>query len=303
MPEKRHLPSLPLLRVPFRYLLMLPVLLLAVTLCSDLSAETYAVSAPELMKQLENDFRAGPRLVKIEFHTTFTAKGDRHLSRTMWGVINGDTADTRMLYVVTQPERMRGTTLLFADKADTAAPDSTWLYLSAIKKVRQLDIRSARAWVPGTALTYEDSRGFIPIDKYSFQYYDSSEIAPDEVLVLAKPLTDSISLGVGFTAMYIRIDTSERVIRQIDYANTEGERFKKYLLEETTQIDGVNFPARIMVSNNLNNTVSIAGYTYVNLPAPPVEPVFDWRHEESLYITRLNRLLVESGLNAIPERK
>ena len=43
-----------------------------------------------------------------------------------------------------------------------------WLYLRSFEIFKQLELETQRVMVPGTALTYEDSRGFIPLDKYRF---------------------------------------------------------------------------------------------------------------------------------------
>ncbi len=255
-------------------------------------------SARTLVHRLENDFRRGERVVKIHFSTSY-AKGNRKpIERTMWGVINGDTNDTRILYVVTEPLRMLGTALLFADKADTTAPDSTWLYLSAVKRVNLLDIRSARAMVPGTALTYEDSRGFVPIDKYRFRFAeDSAEAAVNEAVVFAEPLSEEIRAGVGFDAMVLRVDMEKHYLNQIEYLDDRREVFKTYRVEESVKFGDVWFPARVTVRNDLNGAFSTAWYTYWPLAETPPGTVFDPDIKAGLFVDRLNKLMQQVGID------
>jgi len=256
-------------------------------------------SAWTLVHRLESDFRWGARVVKIQFSTTYARKIKKPIQRTMWGVINGDTSDTRIMYVVTEPPRMLGTTLLFADKADTTAPDSTWLYLSAVKRVSLLDIRSARAMVPGTALTYEDSRGFVPVDKYRFRFSeDSTEVGINEAVVIAEPLSEEIRAGVGFDAMVLRIDLEKQFLKQIDYLDDRREVFKTYRLEESIKLGEVWFPARVTVRNDLNSAVSTAWYTYWPLAEAPPGDVFDPDIKAGLFLDRLNEVMHQVGIDS-----
>jgi len=255
-----------------------------------------ANSALEIMKRLETDFRRPPRLVKIEFVTTYDRRPEQPLGRTMYGLVDGDTIDTHLLYVVTSPQRMSGTTLLFADKADPARDDSTWLYLSAIKRLRALDIRSARAMVPGTALTYEDSRGFIPIDKYRFSLDHDSLAGEGELTILADPLTDEIRSGVGFDRMRISVDTARMIIDHIDYVDANNKVIKIYSLVRAVEVDKVWFPSEVTVRNNLNSTLSEMNYSYWALESPPEKQLFEPSLRRGKFLRRLNPVLRSFGL-------
>jgi len=82
--------------------------------------------------------------------------------------LSGDPEQTRLLYVFSGPGRLAGTTLLMHDRTAADEQDEMWLYLRSFEIFKKLEAKSARVTVPGTALTYEDSRGFIPLDKYRF---------------------------------------------------------------------------------------------------------------------------------------
>ncbi|MDH3889554.1 MAG: MMPL family transporter [candidate division Zixibacteria bacterium] len=260
------------------------------------------LSAGEVMIELESDFRQQARLVKIEFVTTYDKRPDQPLGRTMFGLLDGDTVDTHLMYIVTEPPRMSGTTLLFADKADPEALDSTWIYLSFVKRVRLLDIRSARAMVPGTALSYEDARGFIPIDKYRFSFENDSVSATGEMIVVAEPLTDKIRSGVGFDRMILWIDRTRRIINRIHYLDAAGEIIKIYRIVDTVKVGSVWFPAAVTVRNNLNGTLSEARYRYWALDEPPSPDLFQASIAKGKFLNRLMPMMRRFGISLPPSR-
>jgi hypothetical protein len=254
--------------------------------------------AREIVRQLETDYRRVPRIVEIDFNTVYERLKDKPFRRSMWGVLNGDTADTRMIWIVTNPPRMAGTTLLFVDKADMNATDSTWLYLSLAKYVRLLRIRSAKAMIPGTALTYEDSRGFVSIDKYNFKFInDSTKQSDDNIFIRAEPINKKIRAGVGVYAMILQIDQEKRILERIDYLNKDGDVFKTYLLKESIKIGDVWLPTRMSVQNQLHLNVSTAIYTYWPLQERPSLDFFKPEIESGFFLDRLKEFLEKAGVD------
>lgn len=264
--------------------------------------EVAELSARDVMSELESDFRRQARLVKIEFVTTYDKRPDQPLKRTMFGLLDGDTVDTHLMYIVTEPPRMSGTTLLFADKADPEKPDSTWIYLSFVKRVRLLDIRSARAMVPGTAVTYEDSRGFIPTDKYRFRFEDDSVSASGETIVVAEPLTDKIRSGVGFDRMILWVDRARHIINRIHYLDATDEIIKIYRIVNAVKVGPIWFPAEVTIRNNLNSTLSEASYTYWALDEPPTKDLFEASIVRGKFLNRLMPLMRRFGISMPPPR-
>ncbi len=259
-------------------------------------------SARTYVHKIEKNFRQNARLTKIEFETSYTKRVRSSLSRTMWGVINGEPENTKMLYVVTAPQRMEGTALLFADNANIDMPDSTWLYLSAIKRVRLLDIRSARAMVPGTALTYEDSRGFIPVDKYTFKFVrEDMKIDSNFVMIKAVPRTDSIAAGVGYSSMLIQIDTIRNIITRIDFNDPEGNGFKFYLLNDAIKINDFWYPSGASVHNTQSGIFSEAKYEYWLIETMLDKDFFSPDVHNNQFYDRLKNIALENELILSPQ--
>ncbi len=59
-------------------------------------------------------------------------------TRVLWGVFNGNPGRTRILYVFTAPERIRGASLLIHDERDPASSDAIWLYLPSFESMLRL---------------------------------------------------------------------------------------------------------------------------------------------------------------------
>jgi len=150
--------------------------------CPTGSPPPVSEEAEGLMGALERSFRRGARVVRQDIRTTYTRRrGGLHAEayqpnqRTLWGVFDGDPTETRLLYVFSGPGRLAGTTLLMHDRVAAAEPDKMWLYLRSFSIFREVEASSRKVLVPGTALTYEDARGFLPLDQYRFSALPAGE--------------------------------------------------------------------------------------------------------------------------------
>ena len=140
-----------------------------------------SVGASAWMDRVEKGIRSHTRALRTEIETTYetghplanvdTSAASR---KTVWAAFDGDSAPSRILYVFSAPGRLAGTSLLIHDYADAAIPDRKWLYLRSFAQFTELLAGSERVVVPGTPLTYDDARGFLPGDRYEFR--SSSEI-------------------------------------------------------------------------------------------------------------------------------
>jgi hypothetical protein len=141
--------------------------------------------------------------------------------KTLWGVFNGDAALTRLLYVFSGPGRLAGTSLLMHDHADRAEPDSMWLYLRSFDLFRTLESEKQKVMVPGTTLSYEDSRGFVSRDKFSFSLLPAASLPSpaNELTLLGCPRDPTIRENVGYDWIVVRVDRDKRLVREVEYAD------------------------------------------------------------------------------------
>ena len=231
---------------------------------------------------------------------------------------------TSTLYVFTGPGRMAGTSLLMRDRIDTLEGDDMWMYLRAFSVFSHLESADRhRTVVPGTVLTYEDSRGFIPLDKYRFSVAAPLAPASDvsqadlrlaaeenldpvaaaesggELRVLACPRTDSLARDLGYGHLIVTVDTRKRLVRDVDYRDTSGRPLKRYRVLADQQEAKRWFPSRVRLEHLTNGTITLIEYRYWPPAEPPPRTLYAANIEREVFLPRLERYLAALGLDAI----
>jgi predicted RND superfamily exporter protein len=264
--------------------------------------------ATRLMERIERGSRAVPRILRMHITTEYTAGGRlaRALDtspepRTIWGVANGDPDDTWMLFVFSGPGRMAGTTLLIRDVAGSGKDDAMWLYLRAFEHFERLQAGAERVVVPGTALTYEDARGFIASEKYRFHRPDRlhrPEPRPEDSgsAILGCPRTPAIAEALGYGALLVDVDPQAGWVRRVDYRGPGGAPIKEYAVQEPVRHGEHVFPARARLEDLLDGFRNEIAIEYWEPRAPPPPELFRPDLESGTFRERLRRFLKENGL-------
>jgi hypothetical protein len=260
--------------------------------CGELSLDGPASQADLLMESLERDFRRRTRVVRMDIQTTYSRPSrsfrppvNQSNRRTLWGVFDSDADATRMLYVFSGPGRLAGTTLLMHDRIAADEPDAMWVYLRSFGIFKQFDSSKQRVRVPGTALTYEDSRGFIPLDKYRFFWND--EPSPDASVILACPRSPRIQEDVGYRSLQLWVDPAKRLVREVRYEGLGGGLLKTYRLIREIEIDAAFFPAEVELTHVAEGFRSDIRYEHWLLKSPPPAGFFAPNTDQSPFLDRL----------------
>jgi hypothetical protein len=265
-------------------------------------AATPAAAAEASMAALEGDFRRGARVARMDIHTSYerqrTASGlELHANqKTLWGVFDGDAEQTRLLYVFSGPGRLAGTTLLMHDRVAVDQPDEMWLYLRSFEIFEKLAPTKQRVLVPGTALTYEDARGFIPLDKYRFSFADAASSGALEIL--GCPRSDAIREHLGYRSLRLRVDPDKRIVRGVRYTGVGGRPLKTYTLLREVQVGDRFFPAAVRLEHLADGFVSEIGYEYWLPEAPPPAAFFEPSVEQHRFVDRLKHYVTQIGQGA-----
>jgi hypothetical protein len=214
--------------------------------------------------------------------------------KTVWGVVGGDPRESWQLFVFSGPGRMAGTSLLLRDLADAQKPDAMWFYLRAFENFEKLGSSAERVVVPGTALTYEDVRGFIASDKYRFQSTAGDSTAPARIL--GCPRTREIADALGYGTILLEVDSELLFVRRVDYRGLGGRPLKQYdVLEEMTLGDRV-FPSRVRLEHRVNGFSNDIRTEYWRLKTGPEPDLFRPDLTGGAFLGRLQRFLRERGL-------
>jgi predicted RND superfamily exporter protein len=274
--------------------------------------------AVALMSALETGFRRGARVVRMDIQTTYGQRpGSYHRTtvlppsqKTLWGVFNGDAENTRLLYVFSGPGRLAGTTLLMHDRAGSLDRDAMWLYLRSFDIFKRLEPKSQQVMVPGTALTYEDSRGFIPQDKYYFSSIagglsitqaetvaqsPAAAGSPTSVQILACPRNASIRENLGYASLLLTVDRERELVLGVQYTDLGGKPLKTYRLLQEVEVDGRFYPGEVLLENKSEGYITRIGYEYWKPEVPPMAALFEPDLAKGRFIDRLKTYVAQMG--------
>jgi hypothetical protein len=102
--------------------------------------------------------------------------------------------------------------------------------------------------VPGTGVSYEESRGWISTDKYRFV---TRSVGANETLIEAYPLNDSLAGLLGISRLAIRVDPRRQVVLGVVTYDPSGTLARTYEVTAFTTVDGHWYPARVETDHPL----------------------------------------------------
>ena len=153
---------------------------------------------------------------------------------------------------------------MLEDFADPSRQDSTWFYLRAFANFSKLEGAVERSMIPGTALTYEDARGYVDISKYRFRLLDRAGGGTTGTLrrVLACPTGASMAERLGYSALVVEVDLNRQIVTGIEYHGPGGGLLKSYRLAQSAQLDGHSFPAQVLLVHHVDSYRNHIQYEY-----------------------------------------
>lgn len=263
------------------------------------------VSDPEaraLMARLEHDFRHRPRIARMQIGTIYGEghplarhfKGEPY-EKTLWGIFNGDADETWLLYTFSAPGRLAGTSLLMRDFADPTIADSMWLYLRAFDRFSKLESAAQRVMVPGTALTYEDSRGFIPLDKYEFSF-DAGEHDEKTARLIACPKNADVRENLAYSSLGLTLDRAKGLVRHVVYRDLGGKPLKTYELMAEQWLEPGWVPSRVRITHLTDGYTTEIAYEHWALDTSPPQALYEPETDDEKFLVRLERVLKKAGL-------
>jgi len=261
-----------------------------------------AAEARALMAGLDARFRGEPRIVRMDIRTRYPETHRMHalladapLTKILWGVFDGDAQRTRVLYVFSGPGRLAGTTLLIHDAATSVEDDAMWLYLRSLGTFTALERGARTVLVPGTVLTYEDARGFIPVDSYHFSWAPARhDGGPPRVG--ACPRDRKIRADLGYAWLVIDVDREHDVVTHVEYADLGGKPLKTWEQIESVEVAGQMHPAHVRMRHAVEGHVTDVRYEHWPVASPPAPEIFRPELAESSFLERLRGVVEAAGL-------
>lgn len=260
-------------------------------------------AASALMRAVEESVRSHRHLVRTHVETHYEKRPTSRLTplkvseRTLWSAADGRVKDTHMLFVFTAPGRMAGTSLLLRDRAGGSDADETWFYLRAFDHFERLEGKVESSIVPGTALSYEDARGFIAGDRYDFSWLEGEGEREGTRAVLGCPRTPEMADRLGYGAIQIVVDPARLLVERIDYQDLGGGRLKRYEVKESVSFAGVARPTRVRLVQWVAGFENRIHYEYWPMREAP-ESLFRPVLDQQSFLERMVTVVRDHGVGA-----
>ncbi len=265
----------------------------------EAARDTGAASGPaaeQFMRSLEREFLRTPRALRMDVHTTYSS--GQVLERSSWGVLARDPDAGHLIYTFMSPETMKGATLLMRFDAPREA-DSTWLFLPSFRSMWRVSAAGLRLLVPGTTLSYLDSRGYIPTSLYRFESDSAARDSSDDTLwIVATPVADSLRKHLGYGRLRIGIDRARRLVARIEFADPDLRPVKRYAVLEATRFGDLWLPKRVKLDQVQLNMSSVIDYRYWRLRKRPPATLFDPAGRLGPFLPRLEAVLRREKIEA-----
>ncbi len=278
--------------------------------CPEDKAENEDPKARLLMSEIEGELRSATQVTRMQIDTWYPehsvlsrAAGGAPSTRILWSVTETDERETRSIYVFSSPGRLAGTTLLMRDRLASLEGDAMWLYLRAFESFSRIESSlRRRTRVPGTPLTYEDSKGFVATDKYRFGLAPPDPEAKG-VAIVACPASAELARDLGYSALLLSVDPDRRLVLAIDYLDLSGSLLKRYRLEQAGGADGHFRPQEVHLEHLAEATRTTIRYEHWLPERKPAPALFQTDIEVEPFRPRIVRYLDSLGLGEVIRRE
>jgi hypothetical protein len=256
-------------------------------------------AADSTMLLLQEDYARVPRVVRLEVSTEYADRGMSH--RVFWGVVKGAGRFVNILYVAVDPPTMAGTSLLLKLDCTRSVPDSIWLYLQSFHKLQRLDEGSQWLLMPGTALSYADAEGFLPVGKYDFRILrrQDADGMVRELTLSARPRSDAIRNSLRYDSLLFEMDVARRLITRIDMTDLNRRALKSYRVTDAVCLGGVWLPTKVRVEHHQERMLSNMEYRYWPLHQVPNDSLYLPSLEAASFLDRLRTVLRQEGIDSV----
>ncbi|WP_119393758.1 outer membrane lipoprotein-sorting protein [Salinibius halmophilus] len=211
------------------------------------------------------------------------------------GMDLGDS--TRSLMIVRQPASEQGIGMLSYNYDDTSKTDETWLYLSALDKVKRIATGSGSddepASIFGSEFTTEDQETG-NIDEYNYRIVEETNFQGRAAWVIESIAKPEFAASSNYDKELLWID-KERFIVMKGSAFRDDNEVKRFQMASIEQVDGVWMARSITVLNLVANRLS-------NMKLDAIAPGID---ADAQFLTQralTDRAFREAGLDALRQQ-
>jgi hypothetical protein len=177
----------------------------------------------------------------------------------------------RQLTVLLEPADVKGIALLIWEHKDQAA-DAQWLYLPALRRVRQILPLGTFESFLGTDFTTSDL-GFVDLRHRTFSFLGKDKIGDTPVDKIQEALNDPRY----YSRIVTWIATDSMLPLRRDYYDVANRLWKTETFEDVKTIDGVPTPLRIVMEDKQEGSSTELEVSHVRYDAQIPDDLFDPR--------------------------
>ena len=222
---------------------------IAVLVCSSpcLGAE---MTAYEIVKKSEDLLDQAKDSQTDMLMTLINKKGNKRERNLAAYIKKGENDSSKSLLFFRTPADVKGTSFLVWSEPDK--DDQQWLYLPALKRVRQISASGKGESFMGTELTFFDM-GSHDIDDYTFTLLKEEEYEGESCYMI-----EALPKEVQFyNKIIIWIRTGNFIPAKADFYDTKGAYLKEGIFANVQNIQGINTPTHIEMHNKQNSRSTI----------------------------------------------
>jgi hypothetical protein len=195
---------------------------LFITLIAGLSVPTFAMTADEIMQQV--DQIAEPQSMKSNMTMVLVDNKGKQRVRSMQSVsADIDGVDKSLMFFL-EPSDVKGTGFLMFDYEAADADDDQWMLLPSLGKAKRIASGDKTGSFMGSDFTYADMSKR-NLEEWTYELVKEDDINGVKVWVIeSTPVSDAVIEKTGYTKSiaYVRQDNFH-VTRGISYLQKKGE--------------------------------------------------------------------------------
>ena len=224
-------------------------------LCMCFAVISVLVSAPgfaeemtayEIVKKSE-DLLDQANDSQTDILMTLVNKNGKTRERNLVAYIKkGENDSSKSIIFFLSPADVKGTSFLVWSEPDK--DDQQWLYLPALKRIRQISASGKGESFMGTEFTFFDM-GSHDTDDYTYTLQADEEVNNEPCYTI-----EAIPKEVEFySKIVIWIRKGNFIPAKADFYDTKGEYLKQGIFADVKNIQGINTPTHIEMHNKQNN--------------------------------------------------
>ena len=168
--------------------------------------------------------------------------------------------DAKAIAIILEPASERGIGMLIYTYDDTRKDNETWLYLSALGKVKRLvasnsDANSEPVSLFGSEFTSEDQETG-KLDDYNFKLLDTVTFQGRKAFVIERTPTKARARKTRYARSVIWVDAQRYIMLKAEMYDKRGKEIRRIITGKVQRIKGVWLARSITIMNLVTNRLS-----------------------------------------------